>query len=301
MANSEQSKRINKLRAKLGRGTASEAEKMEIAQWDAIPRRGRKPKLNLNSLPTIPSNGNANPPTPSGAPEASDSTHTQPISVHSNLPGMDGGESGEPNLPPMNVDPTIGAADPTGNTTTSVPGAGSQPNQSSTTTGQTPGHSASNASTNGNAPKVTPAEAQANAREISAMVTSTLAQLNNWTVTNGGPGMPPLFFAQFDMSLSRLLAKYAGNMVQEDVDMFIVVGSGTFVGYNAWQTNRKLKREGKDKNSVERHPTPAPSPEPKQGPPPPVVKPNVNGAINVLPSHEPGIREIINPNGNRVY
>jgi len=289
---SEQKKRIKSLRNKVKRGSANAAEQEELRQWDSQKRRGRPPKYTVQ------------PPTASSmAMETPISTISEvgsdiPISVQSSLPGS--GQE-EPNLPPLNVDPNIATGETASSATnTGAQGAATGATSSSTTTNPTPGHSASNASTNGSAPKVSPAEAAANAKEISGMVTGALITLNNWTVNNGGMGMPPAYFAQFDVSFARLLAKYGGNVDQEDVDSVVVVGGSAFIGYNALQTHRRLKKEGKDKNSVERHPPPAPAADPKQGPPPPVVPIRANGAF-LPPNREPSVGEIINPNGNRVY
>lgn len=129
------------------------------------------------------------------------------------------------------------------------------------------------------------------------MATGALMQLNSWTVQNGGTGMHPAFFIQWEQSFARLMTKYGGNLVQEDVDMFVVVGAGGFVGYNAWRTSQRLKKEGKDKNSVERNPT-----TPVQGPPPPVVKSESNPAPRLVqPPTIVDVASHINPNGGRVY
>jgi hypothetical protein len=301
MADKEKAKHIRNLRNRLQRGTASLAEKAELELWDSQKRRGRKPKYLTSGAPTDTASGNAGAPPTSEASAASDSTRSPPISVHSNLPGMDGGtvSAEETNLPPLNVDPTLpGIGTAAQNTDTSASGAANTNQSSSSTTGQTHGHSASNASTSGSAPKMTSAEAAANGQEVANMLTGFLAELNNYTVVNGGNGMPPPFFLLFNKSCARMCAKYAGNFAEEDFDMAIVVGASGYVGYNAWRTHKKLQKEGKDKASVERH-SPTAAPDAKQGPPPPVVPIRANGAL--LPKHEPTVGEIINPNGNRVY
>jgi hypothetical protein len=227
-----EAQRMVNIRKKIREGKrVSQQEKALLASWDDRKRKPGEARA-LKPPPAKLVEGTAEHPLDDAPPQ-----------VHSTLPGE--GAKGE-GPPPLTVPPE--STPGIGDGTTSGPSAGADSagaSAGSTAPGPSPG--AGSAGPKSRGPAMTPDEAESGANMAADLCTQIVHELNSYNVNNGGNGFPPdsNFFKMFHFSIKRLAFKYGAAIDEDTYDACVIIGVGGFVGYNSWQTKRRMEKEGK--------------------------------------------------------